>query len=213
MLATSLLPGRKGVYVDVGAYHPSQSSNTYRLYLRGWSGVTIEPNPDAAPLFRRRRPHDTHLVSGVAIERGALTYHRFAQGNLNTFSADQAALYRGQGATMRDQLTVECRPLQQILDEHGVGDVDLLSVHCEGLDLAVLQSLDFSRIRPTAILIEDYEAFERLRRGSGTSAIEALLRPAGYAHIGQAMFSSLYVDLQALESRRVGAFNLAAVQL
>jgi FkbM family methyltransferase len=212
LLAVSLLPGRKGFYVDVGAYHPSKQSNTYRLYLRGWSGLTIEPNPDAAPLFKRLRPRDTHLVSGVARERGTLTYYRFLAANLNTFSADQAALYAGQGSTSLDALTVECRPLQDTLDDHGVAQVDLLSVDCEGLDLAVLQSLDFNRTRPTAILIEDYEGFERLRRGAGASAIEEHLRAADYAHIGQAMFSSLYVDLRALQSRRVGAFNLAAVQ-
>jgi len=39
-------PQGRGFYVDVGAYQPQSGSNTYKLYLKGWSGITIEPNPD-----------------------------------------------------------------------------------------------------------------------------------------------------------------------
>jgi FkbM family methyltransferase len=212
MLAVSLLPGRRGRYVDVGAYHPWRTSNTYKLYLRGWSGVTIEPNPDVAPLFRRVRPRDAHVVSGVAPEVGELTYYRFADGKLNTFSEGQARVYLDQGAPGLDPLRVACRPLQDILDEHACGPIDLLSIDCEGYDLAALQSLDFGRCRPTAVIIEDYEAFEKLKTGAGNSQIEVLLRAKAYAPVGQTMYSSLYVDLEALKARRSAAFDLSSVQ-
>jgi len=32
-----------GYYVDVGAFHPFEGSNTHRLYERGWAGIIIEP--------------------------------------------------------------------------------------------------------------------------------------------------------------------------
>jgi FkbM family methyltransferase len=212
LLAVSLLPGRKGRYVDVGAYHPWKTSNTYKLYLRGWSGITIEPNPDAAALFRRVRPRDAHVVSGVAQTKGDLTYFRFSDGKLNTFSESQARVYMDQGSQSLGAFQVPCRPLQDILDEHGPEPVDLISIDCEGYDLAALETLDFRRSRPTAQIIEDYDAFEKIRRGNGASPIEALLRAQEYAPVGQAMFSSLYVDLQALKSGRSSAFDLPAVQ-
>lgn len=120
LLAVSLLPNRRGRYVDVGAYHPWKESNTYKLYLRGWTGLTIEPNPDAAALFRKKRPRDVHVVSGVAAEAGELTYHRFADPKLNTFSESQAKRFAANGSPTVDELTVPCRRLQDILDEHGL---------------------------------------------------------------------------------------------
>ncbi|MHB8276898.1 MAG: hypothetical protein ACYDIA_04500 [Candidatus Humimicrobiaceae bacterium] len=37
---------RKGFYVDIGANDPHMFSNTKRFYLRGWTGINIEPNVD-----------------------------------------------------------------------------------------------------------------------------------------------------------------------
>lgn len=34
-----------GTYVDIGANHPTELSNTKKFYDAGWRGVTVEPNP------------------------------------------------------------------------------------------------------------------------------------------------------------------------
>lgn len=39
-------PGKTdGRFLDIGAWHPTDKSNTRALYERGWSGVMIEPSP------------------------------------------------------------------------------------------------------------------------------------------------------------------------
>src|SRR5438046_2634162 len=53
--------GKSGTYVDVGANHPFQISNTYLLYLGGWRGVTIEPLYHLYQKHRRMRPLDVQL--------------------------------------------------------------------------------------------------------------------------------------------------------
>ena len=60
--------------------------------------------------------------------------------------------------------------------------------------------------------MEDYAGFEKLKTGGGRSEIEELLRGHGYAPVGQAMYSSLYVRLEALQARRDAAFRLPQVQ-
>ena len=35
---------KRGLYVDVGAYHPLELSNTYLLYKRKWEGINIDIN-------------------------------------------------------------------------------------------------------------------------------------------------------------------------
>jgi hypothetical protein len=135
-------PAPSGFYVDVGAHHPWNLSNTYKLYLRGWSGVTIEPNPDAAPLFTRHRP---------------LTFHKFAQPALNSFDAEQSDRMTQE---VIQRISVECLPLQEVVDLRARDrSIDLLSVDCEGFDLDVLSSLDWTRVRPTAVIVEDFEQF------------------------------------------------------
>src|SRR5215469_6882563 len=83
-LISLLLPCPTGFYVDVGAFHPIVGSNTYKLYLRGWHGITIEPCHDNARLFEQVRPRDRHLTIGIAAETSTLTYHRFPIAALNT---------------------------------------------------------------------------------------------------------------------------------
>ncbi|MEI9928867.1 MAG: hypothetical protein WDN44_15790 [Sphingomonas sp.] len=44
LLGRLLKTASSGTYVDVGANHPIEGSNTYRLYRQGWTGLTIDPN-------------------------------------------------------------------------------------------------------------------------------------------------------------------------
>lgn len=214
MLATSLLPKSRGFYVDVGAFHPWKGSNTYKLYLRGWSGLTIEPNPAAESLFRRWRKRDRHLVMGVGPAEETLTYYEFEDAKLNTFSRQTADLYAAEDGVAVGSRNVACRPLQAILDEHAPGQaIDFLSVDCEGFDLMALNSLDFARSRPAAIMVEDFDGFEMRRQGLGKSPIEALLLDKGYQFISQNLFSSLFVDTAVIQrQRRCDAFDCDAWQ-
>lgn len=214
MLATSLLPRSRGFYVDVGAFHPWRGSNTYKLYLRGWSGLTIEPNPAAEAMFRRMRRRDTHLVMGVAAAEDALTYYEFDDPKRNTFSKETADVYQAENDILIGQRTVPCRPLQAVLDEHAPGRaIDLLSVDCEGFDLVALGSLDFARSRPAAVLVEDFEGFQARRQGGAVSPIDALMRDKGYEFISQNLFTSLYVDAQVIRRQRpCSAFDCASWQ-
>src|SRR5439155_17631004 len=46
----------QGIFVDVGANHPTEQSQTWFLELKGWSGVLIEPNSRLCQLLRAQRP-------------------------------------------------------------------------------------------------------------------------------------------------------------
>jgi FkbM family methyltransferase len=177
-----LLPADTGFYVDVGAFHPIVGSNTYKLYLRGWRGVTIEPNPDNARLFPRVRPGDRHLVMGIALEAGEYPYHRSEHAAMNHF---------GSAVSME---TIHCAPLDSVLDPQR--HIDFLSIDCEGMDFDVVQSLDWTRQRPTVICIEDYEQRD-LGSAVGASLIRGFMYAQDYWLIGQSLDSFIYVDDRA----------------
>ena len=208
-------PQREGFYVDVGAYHPRQFSNTYKLYLKGWSGITIEPNPDAARAFHAIRPRDRHLTLGIAGEASTLTYYRFSNAEENTFDPAWAA---GKGAAAAiAQVPVACQPLNEIFATHCAGrPVDLLSIDCEGRDFEVVQSLDWQRYRPTVVIVEDIEQFDAgiWDTQAACGSIRSYLTRQDYALASQTVFSSFYVDRRAFAPNgRSSGFRLDRTQL
>jgi hypothetical protein len=59
---------RKGVYVDVGAYHPILGSNTLLLYKEGWRDINIDLAAERVASFNRYRPNDYNVVACVSDE-------------------------------------------------------------------------------------------------------------------------------------------------
>jgi len=42
----------KGVYLDIGCFHPRHDSNTYLLYKRGWRGINVDAEQYKIDVFR-----------------------------------------------------------------------------------------------------------------------------------------------------------------
>ena len=42
---------KAGFYVDIGAYNPDRACVTKKFYLKGWSGINIDPNPVSIKIF------------------------------------------------------------------------------------------------------------------------------------------------------------------
>lgn len=187
-----LAPQSRGFYVDVGAYQPRSKSNTYKLYLNGWSGITIEPNPDVAKSFRKIRPRDTHLTLGVSSSPSELTYYKFEEANFNSFFPEWQ---KERGLKVLAKVPVQCVTLTDILDQHCRNRrIDLLSVDCEGYDRQVLESLDWDRYRPTVVIIEDFAYFRTGGQPEAAAAMRSFMLDRDYALASQTVFSCFYVD-------------------
>ena len=64
-----------GLYVDVGAFHPVNYSNTFKFYLKGWTGINIDPNKEIMDLFKKTRPRDINLNIAVSENTGTRDYY------------------------------------------------------------------------------------------------------------------------------------------
>ncbi|MEM7661502.1 MAG: FkbM family methyltransferase [Pseudomonadota bacterium] len=147
---------KQGTYVDIGAGHPYFGSNTFLLYRRGWQGLTIDPNPDHGRLHRIVRPDDTFMELGIATRANELEYFRFTNPDFNTFDRDARDRAVGNNGKLTGSTRIPVRPLAEILREQNVPETfDLLSVDCEGLDIDVLKSNDWTTFRPRIVLVED----------------------------------------------------------
>lgn len=154
-----LLRSPHGYYVDIGANHPKRYSNTHLLYLRGWRGLNVDPNPDAIALFKSARPRDTSVPLGVARESGTATLFRYADPAFNTFSKEAAeALKKKKWLVPLPIHEVAVMPLHAVLERYlPTGTtIDFLNIDVEGNDFDVLQSNDWARFLPHIIAIEDH---------------------------------------------------------
>lgn len=147
---------KDGYYIDVGAHHPFRFSNTYLFYLRGWSGINIDANPDCISLFRKFRPRDVNINSGVGLSEASLTFYKFYEPALNSFDRGLSLVREKAGWKMDSEIQVRLRPLKDILEENikEKKAIDYLSIDVEGFDFQVLQSNDWDKFRPRFVLVE-----------------------------------------------------------
>jgi hypothetical protein len=64
-----------GFYIDVGAGHPVYDNVSFAFHLRGWRGITVEPNPWLAQLSEAVRPRDIRVQSLVGERAGEASYY------------------------------------------------------------------------------------------------------------------------------------------
>jgi FkbM family methyltransferase len=170
-----------GFYVDVGAFSPKQSSNTYYFYRKGWRGINIDAAPGSMQAFRLIRPRDVNLEVAISEEEGEASFFFWStHACINTLSFDHARELEREVGARPSQLRVRTRTLTSVLDEHHPPSqpIDFLSVDVEGHDLHVLRSLDWTKYRPELVLVEDHKTAVR---EIAASPISAFLEGVGYS--------------------------------
>ena len=189
---------RPGVYVDVGCNHPWKYSNTALLYLNGWSGTVIDPNPSFANLFTKERPRDRFVNLGVSSLPATLDYFKFEQDLFNTFSAKKAQQVIDEGHQESFHVvTIEVEPLPTILERVWPGGrtLDLLSIDAEGFDLRVIESHDFNRF-PCRILL--VEVGSVLLRNAAEEELCRMIEGKGFQMISKIWKSAMFVHKSAM---------------
>lgn len=147
----------KGFYVDVGAYDPDLDSVTKLFYLKGWSGINIEPQPNRIKYFIKRRERDINLNLGVSDKKGSLMLRSYYNQGLSTFDGDMKTSYEQEAsehtATYED-IRVQVTTLEDIFASRKISKIDFMKVDVEGLEYEVLKGNDWKKYRPAVICIE-----------------------------------------------------------
>ncbi|HET7462521.1 MAG TPA: FkbM family methyltransferase [Longimicrobium sp.] len=144
----TLAPRGPGVMVDVGAH---RGSALHPFAAAGWRVLAFEPDE----LNRRHLLHNVEGLGAVEVDPRAVS----------TTPGETVSIYRSSESAAISTLTpfvdthvqagvVTTTTLALACREHGVGEIDFLKVDTEGYDFFVLQSLDWSAIRPRAVLCE-----------------------------------------------------------
>ena len=182
-------------YLDIGTGHPCMGNNTYLFYRAGAEGVCVEPNPDMAALIHEKRPRDKLLNVGVSAENsGSCPYYLFEDWGLNTFDAEEAAARARSGRQpILKEMSVPVVTLESIITDYFPDGLELLSLDAEGLDLALLKSLNYEKHRPLAICVETVGFSETLAKPK-SNAITSVLAPHEYAPYADTFVNTIYID-------------------
>jgi FkbM family methyltransferase len=146
---------KNGVYVDVGANDPNDSSVTKHFYLAGWRGINIEPNPELRPLLDKARPEDVNLSVGISDKPGFLTFYRFTRfSGLSTFDRAIALRHRKAGVEFQE-VRIPVTTLNEALKHDIVKNgITFMNVDVEGFEKQVFTGIDFSQHPVTVVMAE-----------------------------------------------------------
>ena len=184
----------KPSYIDIGAYHPAYSNNTFLMYLQGSRGVLVEPNPAYTALLRDGRPGDTVLNIGIGItdETEADFYVFDKHSQLNTFSKEWADKYIAEygPGILKEIVKMPLVNINRVLEEHFETGPNIFSIDVEGLDYDILKTLDFERFRPSLFCMET-GVFGSFNVNEG---IPALMAEQGYLMRANTYTNSIFID-------------------
>ena len=161
-------PGQNsGILVEVGAARPDYLSNSALYRSLGWTVISIEPNPEFCDLYRERGlpileyacgDHDEDGVDFSVVKSHGVHY----EGGEVSYESHSSLAIKDEHARLESNLDirkikVNLRRLDTILQTHApqIEHIDLLSVDVEGWELEVLNGLDFSKLRPRVMVIEN----------------------------------------------------------
>lgn len=175
---------RGGTFVEIGAYDGVAGSNClFFETARGWTGFMVEPSPSLMARARevRRCPG---LECAVGPEEGEAEFlhvlegYTMMSGLAGHFDDHIKSVIRGREGHREETLKVPVRRLDSLLDEHGLAEVDYVSLDVEGAEVSILATFPHDRYRVGAWSVEN---------NTGTPEIPRIMADAGYdlvAHVG-----------------------------
>lgn len=141
-----------GIYIDIGANHPTTISNTYLLYRHGLRGIVVEPNLELLNLHKRVRPKDIQIGIGCGSESKVAAFHFFSTPVVSTFDERQSALVKDAKVTKVEYLPV--LTLDAVLRSFPQTCIYFLSIDTEGFDYQVIKGARETLKRTLLLCIE-----------------------------------------------------------
>ncbi len=174
-------------YLDIGAHHPENISNTKLFYDNGSRGINVEANPELHKLFVEQRPEDVNLNVGVGTKSGFQDFYMIdSQSGRNTFVKEVAENfvrdYPEFSITEVKQIPVFT--IEQVLHHRAIPD--FLSIDIEGMDYDVLASIDYRRYPFKVICVEIQPYSEE--------DIRTLMFNVGYASVIRCGSNLIFID-------------------
>lgn len=150
-------------FISIGENDGETLSNVRALALMNWWGVCVEPAPVAyaklAELYKREDQIWT-VQAAITTQDGPIDFYssgtHLKKGDtdlLSTTRPEEIARWRKSGEVFT-KTTVRGITVATLLKETGLTRADMISIDCEGVDLAVLRQLDLTALGTRMVCVE-----------------------------------------------------------
>jgi FkbM family methyltransferase len=180
-----------GTYLDVGAHHPTNISNTKLLYDRGWRGANVEANPKLFNRFLEERPFDKNLCVAVGDTPGTQKFYMFDdESGRNTFSEKERDEMVAAGYPVQQTLEIPIVTLDKVVAYlFGPDWPDLLTMDIEGLDFQTLLKSDLRSWKGPKVICAEV-------RDAETQIFKAMMLAKGYFCLARLAANLVFVAEQ-----------------
>lgn len=145
-------------YIDIGANDPFFLSNTALFYEIGCRGINIEANPKLIAKFNILRPNDVNLNIGIDKHEGELDFYIMQDNTLSSFSKEECGNMVSQGKLFSEIIKIKLTTIESVLEKYFNNKFpDFMSIDVEGMDLEILQSINYEKSSPKIICVEAAE--------------------------------------------------------
>ena len=197
LLAARLATAGRGMeslfYVEIGADHPVQTSNTYLFYRRyGAAGVLAVADASSTIGLQRVRPRDVALQTAVSarteatVEAGAYEVNEAYSPTLDHATSSDT------GGRMARSIVPNLH-VNDLLIRYANRPIDFLTINVERGALEILEALNFCRFRPFVV---QCKPSEHVVPGTSRRMVQ-LLRERGYVLAAGTPISLIFVDFES----------------
>lgn len=180
-----------GVCVDVGAADGIRYSNSRMLIQElGWKGILVEPNINFYNSLENlySNADGIHLMNNAVYNKiGVMPFYEFGDSEhaqVSTLSKEFKKRVEAKHSDLgkyKDPVDIDVITLETVLSKAMAifGNVDFLSVDCEGVDMEVIQSNNWNRYRPRLVCVEHSMPKDELNKFMESNRYEFLLSTIG----------------------------------
>jgi len=188
--------GKKSVnYLDLGTNIPDFGNNTFLFYRNGSTGVCVEADVSLIANIKKRRPKDKVINAGVSVsEEKEADFYVFNEPSINTFDKAEAEHRSSYGNySIQKVVKVPLIGINELIENNFTTCPDLISIDIEGLDLAVLQSLDYNKYPVPVICVETCTYSENHIRPKDKSIADFMVTK-GYEIYADTYINTIFVN-------------------
>jgi FkbM family methyltransferase len=183
-------------YLEIGALRGGYCSNTCYFYKNGARGVLVEAHPKLIKDLESDRQGDIILNVAVGLEDDVeLEYYTFDGFGGDTLSKEEAMKRVKLGQIIKETIKVPVATINRIISQNFKNDAypDFLSIDIEGMDFAVLKTLDYEKY-PIPVICAETCAYSPNHIRVKDFSIQEFLLKKGYFMYADTNVNTIFVN-------------------
>lgn len=138
---TEYFNGKVGKFIDIGAFHVTELSNTRRLVELGWGGVLVEADPKnykpIADFYRFDKDEIEVLCFAIGTSNEPLTFYESNGDAVSTSVIEHKNKWEN-GGVKYTEITVPQMHIVDFLEQYGNG-TDFISIDTEATNIDIFR--------------------------------------------------------------------------